>query len=92
MAIIQSAIIYLVLFISQSAKETIRKTYSEREKEYNYLVNKAEIQYNRKREQQKKYEKLLPEYIKREQMAETYIREKLNQLGYVEKEKVAALF
>lgn len=84
--------IWFYLFISQSAKETIRKTYSEREKEYNYLVNKAEIQYNRKREQQKKYEKLLPEYIKREQMAETYIRERLNQLGYVEKEKVAALF
>lgn len=84
--------IWFYLFISQSAKETIRKTYSEREKEYNHLVNEAEIQYNRKREQQDKYEKLLPEYIKREHMAETYIREKLNQLGYTEKEEVASLF
>lgn len=84
--------IWFYLFISQSAKETIRKTYSEREKEYNHLVIEAEIQYNRKKEQQDKYEKLLPEYIKREQMAEIYIRETLNQLGYTEKEEVASLF
>ena len=78
--------------MNQSVKETIRKAYREREKEYNDLVNKAEIQYSRKREQQDKYKKLLPEYIKREQMAEAYIRENLNQLGYAEKEAVASLF
>ena len=83
---------WFYLFMNQSVKETIRKAYREREKEYNDLVNKAEIQYSRKREQQDKYKKLLPEYIKREQMAEAYIREKLNQLGYAEKEAVASLF
>lgn len=33
----------------------------------------------------KKYEMLLPECEKREQAAEEYIKEKLSQLGYVER-------
>ncbi|WP_373266215.1 hypothetical protein [Hungatella hathewayi] len=79
--------IWFYLFMNETDKKTIRNTYNERMEHYTNSVKRAEREYDEEIKKQEMYRDLLPEYEKREMKAESYIREKMEQLRYVEKKK-----